>query len=50
MKKMNTRWHQSHKMPKNPTVAQRVRWHRGHLKYCACRTDVPASLKKYLEK
>jgi len=45
--KINAEWHGKNKMPKNPTVAQRINWHRKHLKYCACRTDVPESLKNF---
>ena len=31
-------------MPKNPTPAQRLAWHREHAKHCACR-PAPANLK-----
>jgi hypothetical protein len=34
---MNARWHASHPMPKNPSLAQRVTWHTAHAEHCACR-------------
>jgi hypothetical protein len=33
-------------MPKNATLAQRVRWHTAHAKACGCRTDMPADIRK----
>jgi hypothetical protein len=36
-------------MPKNATLAQRVRWHRAHAKHCACR-PVPAPLMALIKK
>jgi len=44
--RINEAWHKKHRMPKNPTAGQRVKWHKAHLKYCGCRKDIPASLKK----
>jgi hypothetical protein len=41
---MNAAWHRTHRMPKNATVAQRVRWHLAHLKACDCRA-MPASIQ-----
>lgn len=35
--KINAEWHSKHKMPKNPTLDQRVKWHLAHARYCACR-------------
>ncbi|NMB56559.1 hypothetical protein GYA19_01305 [Candidatus Beckwithbacteria bacterium] len=37
MGKINAKWHLSHKMPKNPTLDQRVEWHVQHAKHCFCR-------------
>lgn len=37
MKKINAEWHLTHKMPKNPSLDQRVNWHREHVKNCQCR-------------
>jgi hypothetical protein len=42
---INARWHKAHRMPKNATTAQRLRWHQQHAKHCACR-PIP---KKLLE-
>jgi hypothetical protein len=44
---INVKWHTANKMPKNPKVEDRVKWHKAHLKNCKCRTDVPSSLQKY---
>lgn len=41
--KVNEEWHDSHVMPKNPTRAQRVKWHAEHELACGCR-PVPPSL------
>ena len=41
--KVNEEWHGAHMMPKNPTRAQRVKWHAEHELACGCR-PVPASL------
>lgn len=35
--KINAEWHSTHKMPKNPSLDQRVEWHIGHARNCACR-------------
>jgi hypothetical protein len=34
---INKAWHEAHRMPKNATVEQRIAWHEGHMKHCACR-------------
>jgi hypothetical protein len=34
---INREWHEKHKMPKNPTVGQRLQWHIEHSKHCDCR-------------
>ncbi len=33
----NTEWHSKNKMPKNPTLDQRVKWHFEHARNCSCR-------------
>lgn len=38
---INAEWHNAHKMPKNPSVDQRVAWHVEHAKHCACREMTP---------
>jgi len=35
--KLNREWHLSHRMPKNPTLEQRLEWHVEHAKNCKCR-------------
>lgn len=44
---MNAGWHRLHPMPRNPSLAQRVAWHRGHARHCACQ-PVPASIRPFL--
>jgi len=46
---LNRDWHLKNKMPENPTLEQRIEWHRGHAKNCDCR-KAPENLKKYLDK
>lgn len=48
-KKGAIEWHLSHKMPKKPTLEQRLAWHKEHLKHCGCR-PVPLTLIPYLSK
>ena len=48
--KLNKQLHQAHKMPKNATIDQRIKWHVEHLKNCQCRTDYPEKLKIEMEK
>jgi hypothetical protein len=35
--KLNADWHDKNKMPKNPTLDERVMWHVAHAKNCSCR-------------
>ncbi|HVT00750.1 MAG TPA: hypothetical protein VHE53_00775 [Patescibacteria group bacterium] len=35
--KINAEWHTKNKMPKNPTLDQRIEWHLAHAKNCSCR-------------
>lgn len=35
--KINASWHSANKMPKNPTIEQRIEWHLAHVKNCECR-------------
>lgn len=37
MGKINAEWHLKHKMPKNPTMDERIKWHLEHQKHCSCR-------------
>lgn len=50
MNNINKEWHQKNKMPKNPTLEERIQWHKEHLKYCDCRKDIPKSLEMYFPK
>lgn len=34
---MNAEWHVNNKMPKNPTLDQRIKWHLAHIQNCSCR-------------
>jgi hypothetical protein len=36
-KNINKKWHEAHRMPKNPTLQQRIIWHLEHAKNCYCR-------------
>jgi hypothetical protein len=47
--RVNKDWHATHRMPRNATLEQRVRWHREHARACACR-EMPASIRKAIEK
>jgi hypothetical protein len=42
--KINTVWHEAHKMPPKATLEQRVEWHLEHQRECQCRTDLPAGI------
>jgi hypothetical protein len=46
---INAEWHRKHRMPKNPSLAERIKWHKAHAKHCGCR-PVPASLKGKFKK
>jgi hypothetical protein len=46
---LNRAWHEAHRMPKNPTLDQRLAWHREHAKHCACR-PMPEKLQEELKK
>ncbi|HLP03584.1 MAG TPA: hypothetical protein VK163_16270 [Opitutaceae bacterium] len=35
--RLNADWHRRNKMPKNPSLAQRIAWHEAHAKVCGCR-------------
>jgi hypothetical protein len=41
--KINKDWHEQNKMPKNPSLDERIKWHLEHAKHCACR-PIPAKL------
>jgi hypothetical protein len=47
--KTNKKWHEANRMPKNPTLEQRIEWHLEHSKNCKCR-PIPEKLKLEMEK
>jgi len=47
--KINKEWHQKNRMPKNPTLNERVSWHTEHSKICLCR-EMPDSIKIEIQK
>jgi hypothetical protein len=49
---VNAEWHKANRMPKNPTLEQRIKWHIEHEKECRCREISPklrAEIEKYLK-
>jgi len=34
---INKQWHLKNKMPKNPKIEERLKWHLEHQKNCDCR-------------
>jgi hypothetical protein len=38
---INKFWHLKHRMPKNPALEQKIKWHTGHAKNCPCRDSGP---------
>lgn len=48
-KLINKQWHETHKIPKYPTLQQRMDWHLEHAKNCGCRT-IPDTVLREMEK
>lgn len=48
MGKINAEWHLAHKMPKNPSEEERMKWHIEHAKLCSCR-EMPESMKERIK-
>jgi hypothetical protein len=46
---VNANWHHGHRMPKSPSLQQRVQWHVAHAKACACR-GIPRSIVAELQR
>ena len=46
---LDREWHQTHRMPKNATLDQRIEWHMAHAANCGCR-DMPARIRAEIEK
>jgi len=38
---INAEWHRKNKMPKNPTLDERLKWHKEHAKNCNCHPLTP---------
>lgn len=49
MSRLNAEWHAAHRMPKNPSLVQRMEWHLAHAEHCACR-EIPAAILAELRK
>jgi hemerythrin-like domain-containing protein len=47
--RLNAAWHSAHRMPKNPTLDQRIEWHLEHEQNCSCR-PMPQQLRAEIEK
>jgi hypothetical protein len=47
--KFNKEWHESHLMPKNPSLDQRIKWHIEHYLNCDCHT-IPENLQEEIKK
>jgi hypothetical protein len=45
---INKDWHLKNKMPKKPSLQQRVKWHEEHEKNCSCR-EMPKDIRKIIE-
>ncbi len=46
--KLNKEWHRANKMPRNPTLEQRMEWHIEHAKNCHCR-EMPEAIKRQIK-
>lgn len=49
MKGVNAEWHKAHRMPRNPTLEQRIEWHLEHREVCGCRPP-PEGLVEELDR
>jgi hypothetical protein len=45
---LNKSWHLKNKMPENPTLEQRIKWHIQHAKHCSCR-PMPDKLRSFIK-
>jgi len=46
---INKKWHEANRMPKNPSIEQKIKWHLRHSKKCSCR-PVPKKLLTEIRK
>jgi hypothetical protein len=44
---INREWHETHRMPKNASLEQRIAWHIEHAVECGCR-EMPESVTRAL--
>jgi len=49
MGKLNAEWHRANRMPKNPTMDQRIVWHLAHARACGCR-EISGKLREEMER
>jgi hypothetical protein len=43
---INAGWHRKNRVPKNPSLEQRIKWHIGHMKNCNCRLPSPKLMQE----
>ena len=46
---INKKWHEQHKMPKNVSIEEKIKWHLSHAKNCSCR-PIPKKLLDAIQK
>lgn len=46
--RLNRQWHETHRMPRNATLEERLDWHVQHAANCNCR-EMPPTIKAQLE-
>lgn len=46
--KINKEWHLRNRMPKNPTLNQKIQWHADHARECGCR-PIPPRLQRIMK-
>jgi hypothetical protein len=47
--KINKEWHEKNRMPKNPTLDERINWHIAHQLNCSCR-KIPQKINDEIAK
>ena len=47
--KINKEWHEKNRMPKNPTLDERIQWHLAHQQHCTCR-ETPKKIAEEIAK
>ena len=45
---INREWHQTHRMPRNAKLEERLDWHLAHAANCGCR-EMPPTIRRELE-